>query len=229
MREYSTSQLTWVRENYVFQRNKIRKFSGHQIIRLRESYKYQQQTLNKVLENLPSLYFENCRSGSCGRSDSMAFDPDVEVMDMYLKTKIDKLAKLPNFDDESKISIYYTPTERSVKSRRNSPTIPEGIHINMIESGPPPRLMAMIKPIQTAPRPSAESPLRSPPYEGETSGECTKPSSEPLLGGYCEAGCSHGRRYRLPTSVSSPDLREASSEQERVLLAVEVNQPCGDL
>jgi hypothetical protein len=58
-------QLNWVRENYVFQRNKIRKFSAHQVLRLREGYKYQQQTLNKVLENLPSFYFENCR----GRND----------------------------------------------------------------------------------------------------------------------------------------------------------------
>lgn len=31
------------------------------MLRLREGYKYQQQTLNKVLENLPSFYFENCR------------------------------------------------------------------------------------------------------------------------------------------------------------------------
>jgi hypothetical protein len=61
VREYSTGQLNWVRENYVFQRNKIRKFSAHQVLRLREGYKYQQQTLNKVLENLPSFYFENCR------------------------------------------------------------------------------------------------------------------------------------------------------------------------
>lgn len=61
VRDYSTSQLNWVRENYVFQRNKIRKFSAHQALRLREGYKYQQQTLNKVLENLPSFYFENCR------------------------------------------------------------------------------------------------------------------------------------------------------------------------
>lgn len=61
VRDYSTGQLTWVRENYVFQRNKIRKFSAHQALRLREGYKYQQQTLNKVLENLPSFYFENCR------------------------------------------------------------------------------------------------------------------------------------------------------------------------
>lgn len=61
VRGAGTVQLNWVRENYVFQRNKIRKFSAHQVLRLREGYKYQQQTLNKVLENLPSFYFENCR------------------------------------------------------------------------------------------------------------------------------------------------------------------------
>jgi hypothetical protein len=42
------------------------------VLRLREGYKYQQQTLNKVLENLPSFYFENCR----GR-----IDEDEEITD----------------------------------------------------------------------------------------------------------------------------------------------------
>lgn len=89
VRDYSTTQLNWVRENYVFQRNKIRKFSAHKVVQLRETYKYQQQTLNKVLENLPSFYFENCRAGTCGRAESIVFDPnDVESIDMYIKTKI---------------------------------------------------------------------------------------------------------------------------------------------
>ncbi|KPJ12130.1 Leucine-rich repeat and immunoglobulin-like domain-containing nogo receptor-interacting protein 2 [Papilio machaon] len=243
VREYSTSQLNWVRENYVFQRNKIRKFSAHQILRLRESYKYQQQTLNKVLENLPTLYFENCRSGSCGRSDSMAFDPDVEVIDMYLKTKIEKLTHLPNpiTDDESKMSVYYTPTERSVNSRRNSPlTIPEGIHINMIERGPP-KLMAKIKPLQPVPPPSLD--YSTPPSTskaglsvGHVKYKCDrsefKPFSEPLLGR--ERG-----KCQLAVSASSPELRrevdcEAAREpraegeaarEARVLLAVELAQP----
>lgn len=122
----------------------------------------------------------------------MAFDPDVEVIDMYLKTKIEKLSNLPNpiFDEESKLSVYYTPTERSVNSRRNSPTLegyhinmiekppaildgihinmierspalPDGIHINMIEKGPP-RLLAMIRPLPSEPPPSAQSPPGSP-------------------------------------------------------------------
>ncbi|CAG9133057.1 unnamed protein product [Plutella xylostella] len=255
VRDYSTSQLNWVRENYVFQRNKIRKFSAHQILRLRESYKYQQQTLNKVLENLPSLYFENCRSGSCGRSDSMPFDPDVEVIDMYLKTKIEKLSSLPDpvFDTESKVSVYYTPTERSVTSRRGSPVdlpdnihiniierppfpfhealhvdmierggfrVPDGVHVNMIErSAPPPRLLAMIKPLQVEPPPSPCTSRHSRPYlEPEA-----KPASEPLLGERSE-----GRARRLPTSASSPELRDAAAhEAARVLLAVEVDKEPG--
>ncbi|KAK7872567.1 hypothetical protein R5R35_013795 [Gryllus longicercus] len=89
VRDYSTSQLNWVRENYVFQRNRIRKFSAHQVLRLREGCKYQQQTLNKLLENLPSLYLENCRSGSCGRTDSVVFDPaDLVDMDVYVKAAL---------------------------------------------------------------------------------------------------------------------------------------------
>ncbi|XP_049697500.1 leucine-rich repeat and immunoglobulin-like domain-containing nogo receptor-interacting protein 3 [Helicoverpa armigera] len=242
VREYSTSQLNWVRENYVFQRNKIRKFSAHQVLRLRESYKYQQQTLNKVLENLPSLYFENCRSGSCGRSDSMAFDPDVEVIDMYLKTKIEKLSNLPSpiFDEESKISVYYTPTERSVNSRRNSP-IPEGIHINMIEKGPP-RLLAMIKPLQTEaeatpglPSPGPPSPPGSPSpttSKGARRSRCDepKPSSEPLLGRGAVAFERGRRRVTLPASASSPELRGAAAHcAARVLLAVELTKaPLGE-
>ncbi|XP_071559969.1 uncharacterized protein [Temnothorax nylanderi] len=141
VRDYSTSQLNWVRENYVFQRNKIRKFSAHQVLRLRESYKYQQQTLSKVLENLPNLYFDNCRSGSCGKSDSMVFDPtkdDFEGMNTYFKAKIDDLVAGASLEDVN--SEYYTPTELSSTSPQGQNPM-EGIHINYIEeSGPPPPL-----------------------------------------------------------------------------------------
>lgn len=141
VRDYSTSQLNWVRENYVFQRNKIRKFSAHQVLRLRESYKYQQQTLAKVLENLPNLYFDNCRSGSCGKSDSMVFDPtkdDLNGMDTYFKAKIDDLVAGVSLEDVN--SEYYTPTELSSTSPHGQ-NMMEGIHINYIEeSGPPPPL-----------------------------------------------------------------------------------------
>ena len=139
VRDYSTGQLNWVRENYVFQRNKIRKFSAHQVLRLRESYKYQQQTLNKVLENLPNLYFDNCRSGSCGKSDSAVFDPkDMSSagMDTYFKAKLRDLA-CNSMEDLN--SEYYTPTDFSGTSPHGLGFI-DGIHINYIEDGPPPPL-----------------------------------------------------------------------------------------
>ncbi|XP_063987717.1 leucine-rich repeat and immunoglobulin-like domain-containing nogo receptor-interacting protein 3 [Diachasmimorpha longicaudata] len=138
VRDYSTGQLNWVRENYVFQRNKIRKFSAHQVLRLRESYKYQQQTLNKVLENLPNLYFDNCRSGSCGRSDSCVFDEkdmNGPEMETYFKRKLDRLDGCASNEDLN--SEYYTPTEFSAASP-HGPGFIDGIHINYIEDGPPP-------------------------------------------------------------------------------------------
>lgn len=200
VREYSTTQLNWVRENYVFQRNKIRKFSAHQVLRIRQSYKYQQQTLNKVLENLPSLYFDNCRSGSCGRSDSAQLDPDVEHLDMYLKTKIEALARLPPFapDAESKLSVYYTPTERSLGSRRGSPA-PDVI-VNMIER-PPPGLFELLPP--------EPSPTTS--RGGGGAGDAGKPASEPLLG---------AARPGLAASASEPSL--SGHRRARVLLAVQL-------
>lgn len=151
VRDYSTSQLNWVRENYVFQRNKIRKFSAHQVLRLRESYKYQQQTLAKVLENLPNLYFDNCRSGSCGKSDSMVFDPskdDLDGIDTYFKAKIDDLTAGPSLEDVN--SEYYTPTELSLASP-HAQNVMDGVHINYIEeSGPPPPPPGLISMLSTS-------------------------------------------------------------------------------
>lgn len=142
VRDYSTTQLNWVRENYIFQRNKIRKFSAHKVLQLRETYKYQQQTLNKVLENLPSLYFENCRAGTCGKAESLVFDMnDVESIDVYLKSKIGKLAELEEVTNtdvtQSRQSLYYTPTERSLGSRIMSPSEPHTeVFINHINNKP---------------------------------------------------------------------------------------------
>ncbi|XP_066999312.1 leucine-rich repeat neuronal protein 2 [Anabrus simplex] len=133
VRDYSTSQLNWVRENYVFQRNRIRKFSSHQVLRFRESYKYQQQTLNKILENLPSFYFENCRSGSCGRTDSVVFDPDINNLDFYVKSKLSHPCSLTDDnmiseDTQSHLSLYYTPTELS-----ESPHLSPSNFINQLD------------------------------------------------------------------------------------------------
>lgn len=114
MREYSASQLNWVKENYVFQRNRIRKFSSHQILRFRESYKYQQATLGKLMETLPSLYLDNCRNGSCGKTESGVFEVDIN---QYMKAH----GMFPGMssgegctdDNLSRLSIYYTPSEQS--------------------------------------------------------------------------------------------------------------------
>ncbi|CAH1393623.1 unnamed protein product [Nezara viridula] len=106
VKEYSNGQLSWVRENYVFQRNRIRKFSSHQVLRFRESYKYQQQTLNKLLENLPNLYLENCRNGSCSKSESSEGNQDEANYEVYIKTKAEEM----NSECQS---VYYTPSELS--------------------------------------------------------------------------------------------------------------------
>ncbi|XP_064541228.1 uncharacterized protein LOC135430474 isoform X2 [Drosophila montana] len=133
VRDYSTGQLSWVRENYVFQRNKIRKFSAHQVLRLREGYKYQQQSLNKVLENLPSIYFENCRS--------RCEEDIVEDIDCYLKSQMEKELHIQKIksrlmvanNSASKASLYYTPPEDDLfhRSQLNLQTSP--IHINYID------------------------------------------------------------------------------------------------
>ncbi|KAM7351149.1 uncharacterized protein ACRADG_004114 isoform 1-T2 [Cochliomyia hominivorax] len=107
VREYSTGQLNWVRENYVFQRNKIRKFSAHQVLRLREGYKYQQQTLNKVLENLPSFYFENCR----GRGE----EDIAEDIDFYFKQKMASTA-----DPNMQYHFRYSNQNHPLSSIHNS-------------------------------------------------------------------------------------------------------------
>lgn len=158
VRDYTNSQLNWVRENYIFQRNKIRKFSAHKVLQLRETYKYQQQTLNKVLENLPSLYFENCRAGTCGKADSIVFDPnDMDSIDIYLKAKIDTLTIIDNprselCQSQSKMSLYYTPTERSLGSKLGLDDDLAGVHINYIENEPVPvpdlRFLPMLPPNQ---------------------------------------------------------------------------------
>ena len=112
MRDYSVSQMNRVRENYVFQRHRIRKFSAHQLLRLRETYKYQQKTLNKILENLPDLYLQNCRTGACQRTDSIIFDDALHGIDVYYKVDF--------LDTQSHSSDYYTPASTLTRSFRST-------------------------------------------------------------------------------------------------------------
>lgn len=108
MRDYGIGQIDRLRENYVFQRNRIRKFSAHHLYKLRENYKLQQQHLNKILEN---LNLESCRS-VCARTDSIIFDPAEIGLEPPPLEILPPPAIFPLFmdeDTESQISAYYTP------------------------------------------------------------------------------------------------------------------------
>ena len=73
MREYSNAQLAKSHENYIFQRQRLRKFSAQNYLKIRETGKYPgesllvpqhdvyvagkytHKTLNRVLENMPAV------------------------------------------------------------------------------------------------------------------------------------------------------------------------------
>lgn len=64
VRDYSNMQLTKLHENYIFQRQRLRKFSVQNYVKIRETGKYTQKTLNRVIENMPTLTeMTNCRQG----------------------------------------------------------------------------------------------------------------------------------------------------------------------
>merc|ERR1712227_379928 len=64
MRDYSNLQLVKSHENYIFQRQRLRKFSAQNYLKIRETGKYTRKTLNRVLENMPTLTeMTNCRGG----------------------------------------------------------------------------------------------------------------------------------------------------------------------
>ena len=105
-----------VSENYVFQRQRIRKFSAHQMFKLRETYKYQQKTLNKILENIPDLYLQNCRTGgNCNRTDSMIFDDEIHGLDAYYR--LDFFNPIIQSNEGSE-DCYYTPSSTLTRAQR---------------------------------------------------------------------------------------------------------------
>ena len=80
IRDYSAGQLERVHENYIFQRQKLRKFSAQNYLKMRETSKYTRRTVNKVMETLPSLYLDltACRQGlaGSGRQGSLEWKED---------------------------------------------------------------------------------------------------------------------------------------------------------
>jgi len=99
IREYSNGQLTRCHENYIFQRQRLRKFSAQNYLKIRETGKYTQKTLNRVIESMPTLYVDltSCRQGvpEWDAEDLEEGVPQLEMMDMGV---------------EESQSLYFTPS-----------------------------------------------------------------------------------------------------------------------
>ena len=80
IRDYSTNQLQRLHENYIFQRQRLRKFNAQNYLKMRETRQYTRRTLQKVMENLPALYLDltTCRQRSMDRQPSIEWDPNAD-------------------------------------------------------------------------------------------------------------------------------------------------------
>ena len=97
VREYSNMQLTKLHENYIFQRQRLRKFSAQNYLKIRETGKYTQKTLNRVIENMPTLTeITNCRGGPDWDEEEEEEDGPVEMLMMPC--------------GEESQSLYFTPS-----------------------------------------------------------------------------------------------------------------------
>jgi len=101
IREYSNGQLTRCHENYIFQRQRLRKFSAQNYLKIRETGKYTQKTLNRVIENMPTLYVDltSCRQGG---------PPDWDAED--LEDGVPQLEMVDMAGVEESQSLYFTPS-----------------------------------------------------------------------------------------------------------------------
>ena len=96
-RDYSNQQLTKLHENYIFQRQRLRKFSVQNYVKIRETGKYTQKTLNRVIENMPTLTeMTNCRQGGPDWDDEDDEDPPQMELMMMMR--------------EENSSLYFTPS-----------------------------------------------------------------------------------------------------------------------
>jgi len=116
IRDYSASQLDRVHENYIFQRQRLRKFSAQNYLRVQvtilslkqfmsrhvvsflyfqETRLLTQRTLNKVKDNIPALNldFTTCRQGLGERQPSLEWVDQ----DQVLKNSILKMPKISGF------------------------------------------------------------------------------------------------------------------------------------
>jgi len=79
IRDYSAGQLDRVHENYIFQRQRLRKFSAQNYLRVRATGKSTQRTLNKLYYDL-----SNCRQGGMGIRQESAMFPEFQVSLIHL-------------------------------------------------------------------------------------------------------------------------------------------------
>jgi len=102
LRDYSNGQLAKSYENYIFQRQRLRKFSAQNYLKIRETGKYTQKTLNRVLENMPALYVDltSCRQGQ------WAGEQREEGEDFRDDPRSPELEMIP----EEVQSLYFTPS-----------------------------------------------------------------------------------------------------------------------
>ena len=70
--------MNWVHQSYIQGRRRVQRYTAQQLVRLRETYKIQQKTLNKIVENLPDMRPDACRTRIDEDGDDI-LDPDVDV------------------------------------------------------------------------------------------------------------------------------------------------------
>lgn len=104
MRDYSNLQLVKSHENYIFQRQRLRKFSAQNYLKIRETGKYTQKTLNRVLENMPAVAdLTSCRHGQVPPNWE---DDHSERLELH---EIDGGRDLETLEDDGG-SVYFTPS-----------------------------------------------------------------------------------------------------------------------
>ena len=139
IRDYSTSQLERVHENYIFQRQKLRKFSAQNYLKMRETKNYTRKTMNKVMETIPALYLDltACRQGLGQRQVSLEWERDeVDFLGVAATTTpgypkklyhskssghVHKEPRNSLINDRRSESVYFTPAGTPMREVSGSP------------------------------------------------------------------------------------------------------------
>jgi len=105
MREYSNAQLAKSHENYIFQRQRLRKFSAQNYLKIRETGKYTHKTLNRVLENMPAVSdLTSCRQGQVPDWDNQ------RDMELHPIEEVEDFEGIESLHLGEGDSVYFTPS-----------------------------------------------------------------------------------------------------------------------